>query len=115
MARYLVRAVMNSVMTAGFGMMFFGVAGMAMGAVGVVRGLFVIAGFVVLGGFAMMLRSMLVMFGCLVMMVLDACLVVHIRSPGMAMVKRKAGLRRPPDNMLTTARQLCSGLHHREK
>jgi hypothetical protein len=68
MARYLVRAVMNSVMTAGFGMMLFGVAGMTMRAVGVVRRLLVIAGFVMLGG--------------LVMVVLDACVVAHIRSPG---------------------------------
>ncbi len=81
MARYLVRAVMNSVMTAGFGMMFFGVAGMTMRAVGVVRRLFVIAGFVMLGGFAVVLRRMLVMLGGLVV-VLDACVVAHIRSPG---------------------------------
>ena len=82
MARYLVRAVMNSVMTAGFGMMLFGVAGMTMGAVGVMRRLLVIAGFVMLGGFAVMLGGMLVVFGGLVMVVLDACVVAHIRSPG---------------------------------
>jgi hypothetical protein len=82
MARCLVRAVMNSVMTAGLGMMLFGVAGMAMRAVGVVRRLFVIAGFMMLGGFAVMLRGMLVMLGGLVMVVFDACVVAHSRSPG---------------------------------
>jgi hypothetical protein len=82
MARYLVRAVMDGVMTAGLGMMFFCVAGVAVRAVGVVRRLFVIAGFMVLGSFAMMLGGMLVMLGGLVMMVLDACVVAHIRSPG---------------------------------
>jgi hypothetical protein len=47
----------------------------------VVRRLFVIAGFMVLGGFAMMLGGMLVMLCGLVMVVLDACVVAHIRSP----------------------------------
>jgi hypothetical protein len=81
MARFLVRAVMDGVMTAGLHMMLFGVAGMTVGAVGVVRRLFVIAGFMVLGGFAMMLGGMLVMLGGLVMVMLDACVVVHISSP----------------------------------
>jgi hypothetical protein len=35
----------------------------------------------VLGGFAMMLGGMLVMLGGLVMVMLDACVVVHISSP----------------------------------
>ena len=61
---------MFGVMTAGLGMMLFGMAGMAVGAVGVVRGLLVIAGLMVLGG-------MFVVFGSL-MMVLDACVVAHI-------------------------------------
>jgi hypothetical protein len=82
MARFLVRAVMDGVMTAGLGMMLFGVAGMTVRAVGVVRRLFVIAGFMVLGGFAVMLGSMLVMLGGLVMVMLDACVVAHISSPG---------------------------------
>jgi len=82
MARYLVRAVMDGVMTAGLGMMLFGVAGMTVSAVGVVRRLFVIAGFMVLGGFAVMLGGMLVMLGGLVMVMLDACVVAHISSPG---------------------------------
>jgi hypothetical protein len=66
--RPLVLAVVLGVMTARLGMMFFGVAGMAVGAVSVVRRFFVIAGLVVLGGFTVMLGGMLVMFGGLVMM-----------------------------------------------
>jgi hypothetical protein len=73
-------AVMLSVMTAGLGMMFLGVAGVAMRAVGVMGGLFVIAGFMMLGGFAMMLCRLLVVFGGLVM-VLDACVVGHVSLP----------------------------------
>ena len=60
--------VMLGVMTARLGMMFFGVAGVTMRGVGVVRRLFVMAGFVVLGGFTVMLGGMLVMFGGLVVM-----------------------------------------------
>ena len=71
---------MFGVMTAGLGMMFFGVAGMPVSAVGVVRCLLVIAGFMMLGGFAMMLRGLFVMFGGLVM-VLDACVVSHVSLP----------------------------------
>jgi hypothetical protein len=55
-------AVVLGVMTARLGMVFFSVAGMAMGAVGVMRGLLVLAGFVMLGGFAVMLGGVLVMF-----------------------------------------------------
>jgi hypothetical protein len=75
-------AVMFGVMTAGFGVVMFGVAGVAIRAVGVMGGLFVIAGFMMLGSFAMVLRGMLVMFGRLVV-VLDACVVAHISSPGL--------------------------------
>jgi hypothetical protein len=75
------RAVMFGVMTAGLDVMVFGMAGMAMGAVSVVRRLFVIAGLMVLGRFAVMLRRMFVVFGGLVMM-LDAFVVAHIFSPG---------------------------------
>ena len=74
---------MFGVMTAGFGVVMLGVAGVAMGAVRVMGRLFVIAGFMVLGSFAMVLRGMLVMFGRLVMM-LDACVVAHVSSPGLA-------------------------------
>ena len=72
---------MFGVMAAGFDMMMFGVTGVAMRAVGVVRGLFVIAGFMMLGGFAVMLRCMLVMFGSLVM-VLYVLVLAHDFSPG---------------------------------
>jgi hypothetical protein len=71
---------MFRVMAAGLGMMFLGVAGMPVGAMGVVRCLLVIAGLVVLGGFAVVLRCLLVVFGGLVM-VLDACVVSHISLP----------------------------------
>ena len=67
------RAVLFGVVTAGLGVMFFGVAGVAMRAVGVVSGLFVITGFMMLGG-------VLVMFGRLVVMV--DCVVAHVFSPG---------------------------------
>ena len=79
-------AVVLGVMTARLGMMFFGVAGMAMGAVRVVRRLLMIAGLVMLGGFAMMLGRMLVMFGGLVMM-LDGVF-AHVCSPGLAVKVR---------------------------
>ena len=64
-------AVVRGVMTARLDVMMFGVAGMAMRAVGVVSRLFVIAGLVMLGGFPVMLGGMLVVLGGLVMM-LDA-------------------------------------------
>jgi hypothetical protein len=75
----LIVAVVLGVMTAGFGVVFFGVTGMAMRAVGMMRGLVVIAGFVVLGGFAVMLGGVLVMFGSLVMM-FDGVL-AHVALP----------------------------------
>ena len=71
---------MLSVMTACLGMMFFGVAGMAMGAVRVVRRLLMIAGLVMLGGFAVMLGRMLMMFGGLVVM-FDGVF-AHVCAPG---------------------------------
>ena len=67
---------MLGVMTAGFDVMMFGMAGMAMGAVGVMRRLVMVACFMMPGGFAVMLRRVLVVFGGLVM-VLDACVVAH--------------------------------------
>jgi hypothetical protein len=81
LARSLVLAVMLGVMTACLDMVMFGMAGMTVGAVGVVRCLFVIAGLMMLGGFTMVLGCVLVMFGGLVMMV-DACVVAHVFSPG---------------------------------
>ncbi len=71
---------MLGVMTAGLDMMMLGMAGMTVGAVGVMRGLFVIAGFMMLGSFTVVLRRVLVMFGGLVM-VLDACVVTHVALP----------------------------------
>jgi hypothetical protein len=76
-------AVMLGMMTAGFGVMMLGVAGVAVRAVGVMGRLFVVAGFMMLGSFAMVLRGMLVVFGSLVVM-LDACVVAHVSSPGLA-------------------------------
>jgi hypothetical protein len=67
-------AVMLRVMAAGLGVVLFGVAGMPVGAMGVVR-------LVVPGGLAVMLRRVLVVFGRLVMMVLDAHVVSHISLP----------------------------------
>jgi hypothetical protein len=72
--------VVLGVVTAGLGMMFFGMTGMTVGGVSVVRGLLMVAGFVMLGGFAMMLRGMLVVFRGLVMM-LDACVIAHGALP----------------------------------
>ena len=71
---------MFRVMAAGLGMMFLGMAGMPVGAMGVVRRLLVIAGLMVPGGFAVVLCCLLVVFGGLVM-VLDACVVSHISLP----------------------------------
>jgi hypothetical protein len=73
----LVRAVMFGVMTAGLIMVMFGMAGVTMRAVGMVRRFFMIASFVILGGFTVMLGRMLVMFGGLLVM-LDARMVVHV-------------------------------------
>jgi hypothetical protein len=74
-------AVVRGVMTARLDVMMFSVAGMTVGSVGVVRRLFVIAGFVVLGGFTVVLGSMLVMFGGLGVM-LDVGVVTHRALPG---------------------------------
>ena len=71
-------AVVLGVMTARLGMMLLGMAGMAVGGVGVVRRLLVIAGLMMPGSFAVMLGRVFVVFGGLVMMVLDACVVAHI-------------------------------------
>jgi hypothetical protein len=70
-----VLAVMLGMMPAGLDMVVLGMAG-----VRVMRGLFVIAGFMMLGGFAVMPRCVFMVFGGLVM-VLDACVVVHISLP----------------------------------
>jgi hypothetical protein len=73
-------AVVLGVMAARLDMVMFGVAGMPVRAMGMMRRLFVIAGFMVLGGFAVMLGRVLVMFGGFVMM-LHALMLAHISLP----------------------------------
>jgi hypothetical protein len=75
-----VLAVLLGVMAACLDMMMFGVAGVPVRGMGMMRRLFVITGFVVLGGFAVMPGRVLVMFGRLVMM-LHALMVAHISLP----------------------------------
>jgi hypothetical protein len=74
-------AVVRGVMTARLDVVVFSVAGMTVGGVGVVRRLFVIAGFVVLGGFTVVPGGMLVVFGGLGVM-LDVGVVTHRALPG---------------------------------
>ncbi|UFX43159.1 hypothetical protein HAP47_0028600 [Bradyrhizobium sp. 41S5] len=76
-------AVVLGVMPARLGVVMLGVAGVTVGAVRVMRRLVVVAGFVVLGGFAVMTRRVLVVLSCLVVM-LNACVVAHEESPGVA-------------------------------
>jgi hypothetical protein len=71
-----VLAVVFNMMPAGFHMVVFGVAGVTKGGVGMVRRFFVVAGFVMLGSFAVMLGRVLVMFSGLVV-VIDARMVAH--------------------------------------
>jgi hypothetical protein len=99
-------AVLLGVVTAGFDMVMFGVAGVAMRAVGVMRRLFVIAGLMMPGGFAVMLGRVLVVLGSLVV-VLDACVIAHISLPVMS--RSPGAVRKSPDDMLTAMRQLCCG------
>ena len=72
-------AVMGGVVTARLGVVMFGVAGMTVRGMGVVRRLFVIAGFMMLGGFAVMFGGMLVVFCGLVVMV--DCVGAHVSLP----------------------------------
>ena len=74
-------AVVLGMMAAGFGMMMFGVTGVAVRAMGMVSGLLVVAGFMMLGSFAMVSCGMLVMFGSLVVMMLCACVFAHAYPP----------------------------------
>jgi hypothetical protein len=71
---------MGGVMTARLGVVMLGVTGMAVRGMGVVRRLFVIAGFVMFCRFAVMLGSMLVMLGGLLMM-LDVGVFAHAALP----------------------------------
>jgi hypothetical protein len=75
-----VLAVLRSVMPARLDVMMLGVAGVTVGGVRVVRRLLVIAGLVMLGGFAMMLCCMLMVLGRLVVM-LDALMFAHVSLP----------------------------------
>jgi hypothetical protein len=75
-----VLAVLRSVMPARLDVMMLSVAGMAVGGVRVVRRLLVIAGLVMLGGFAMMLCCMLMVLGRLVVM-LHALMLAHVSLP----------------------------------
>jgi hypothetical protein len=75
-----VLAVLRCVMPARLDVMMLGVAGMAMGGVRVMRRLLVIAGLVMLGGFAMMLCCMLMVLGRLVVM-LHALMFAHVSLP----------------------------------
>ena len=73
-------AVLRGVMPARLDVMMLGVAGMAVGGVRVMRRLLVIAGLVMLGGFAMMLCCMLMVLGRLVVM-LHALMLAHVSLP----------------------------------
>jgi hypothetical protein len=75
-----VLAVLRCVMPARLDVMMLGMAGMAMGGVRVMRRLLVIAGLMMLGGFAMMLCCMLMVLGRLVVM-LHALMFAHISLP----------------------------------
>jgi hypothetical protein len=72
--------VMGGVVTARLDVVMFGVAGVAVRGVGMVRRLFMIAGLVMFGGLAMMLRGMLVMLGGLVVMI-DVGVFAHAALP----------------------------------
>jgi len=72
-------AVRLSVVPARLAMMMFGMAGVSVGDVGMMRRLFVIAGLMVLRRFTMMLGRVLVMFGGF-LMVLSALVLAHVSS-----------------------------------
>lgn len=76
---FLVLAVRLSVVPARLGMVMFGVAGVAVGGVGMMRRLLVIAGLVVLRRFTMMLGRVLVMVSGF-LMVLNALVLAHVSS-----------------------------------
>jgi hypothetical protein len=75
-----VLAVHLGVMPACLDVMVFGVAGVPVGGVRVMRRLLVIAGLVMLGGLAMMPRGMLMVFGRFVVM-LHALMFAHMSLP----------------------------------
>ncbi|MDE2068961.1 MAG: hypothetical protein KGK01_06525 [Bradyrhizobium sp.] len=73
-------AVMGGVVAARLDVVMLGVAGVTVGGVGVMRCLFMIAGFMMPGGLAMMTGGMLVMFSGLVVM-LDMGVFTHVALP----------------------------------
>ena len=73
-------AVMLGMVAACLVMMMLGMAGMAMRGMGMMSRLLMIAGLVMFGGLAVMLRRVLVMLGGLVMM-LDALVSAHVSLP----------------------------------
>ena len=73
-------AVMLGVVTARLVMMMLGMAGVTMRGMSMVGRLFVIAGLMVLGGFAVVLRGVFVMLGGLVVM-LGAFVFAHFLLP----------------------------------
>jgi hypothetical protein len=75
-----VLAVVSGVVTARLDLMVFGVAGVTVSGVGVMRCLLMIAGFMMSGGLAVMAGGMFVMFGGLVMM-LDMGVFTHGALP----------------------------------
>jgi hypothetical protein len=72
-------AVHFGVVPACLGMMMFGVAGVSVGGMGMMRRLLVLAGLVALRRFTMMFGRVLVMLGGLVM-VLGALVLAHVSS-----------------------------------
>ena len=76
----LLLAVMGGVVTARLDMVMLGVAGMTVRGMGVMRRLFVVAGFMMLRRLAVMFRGMLVMLGGLVVM-LDVGVFAHGALP----------------------------------
>jgi hypothetical protein len=87
-----VLAVHFGVVPACLGMMVFGVAGVAVRGMGMMRRLLVIAGLVVFRRFTMMLGRVLVMLGGL-MVVLGALVLAHVfsRSDGLKVRQGYAG------------------------
>jgi hypothetical protein len=96
--------VQLGVVTARLGVMLFGVTGVPVGGVGMMRCLLVVAGLMVLGGLAMVFGGVLVMFGSLLVM-FHALMLAHVALP----VAGRKRLRKSPDAALTRVRQVCCG------
>jgi hypothetical protein len=85
--------VMLGVMTACLDVVMFGVTGVAIRNMSMVGGLLVIAGLMMFGGLAMVLRRVLVMFGGLVMM-FDTLVIAHVSLPVWRLTVRKTYVNR---------------------